>query len=135
MIFDYLVPKLNEHFPNRGLRVETSPEARVIFPCVHPEVGDIEIHDDGDELTVCAGNFTHGHFSNYNEKLSKEQKAEQIAENVITFLKDVFADQIVFWGSHRGGGGWHQRSQSNKFIRTGSFAEAKKEYVWSGPLS
>ena len=72
MIFDYLIPKLKEHFPNRGLRVETSPETRDVFPCMYPEVGYIEIHDDGDELTIYAGNFTHGHFSNYDEKLSKE---------------------------------------------------------------
>jgi hypothetical protein len=134
MIFDYLIPKLKERFPNRGLRVETSPGPRVIFPCVHPEVGDFEIRDDGDELTVCAGNFTHGHFSNFDEKLSKEKKAEQIAEDTITFLESVFADQIVFWGSSRGGGGWHHRSEPNKFFRTGILGKPKKEYVWSGPL-
>src|SRR5271154_6378259 len=135
MIFDSLIPKLKEHFSNRGLRVEISPDARVMFPCVHPEVGDIEIRDDGDELTVYAGNFTHGHFSNYDEKLSKEQKAEQISEDAVAFLKDVFEDQIVFWGSHRGSGGWHQRGKPNKFFRTGIFGKPKKEYVWSGPLS
>jgi len=134
MIFDYLIPKLKEHFPNQGLLVESSPEARVVFSCMHPEVGDIEIHDDGDELTVYAGNFTHSHFSNYDEKLSKEQKAAQIAEDAVTFLKDVFADRIVFWGSHHVIGGWHQRGESNEFLRTGILGKSKKEYVWSGPL-
>ena len=135
MIFNYLIPKLKEHFPNRGLRVENLPEARVIFPCMNPEFGDIEIHDDGDELTVYAGNFTHGHFSNYDEKLSKEQKAEQIAEDVVEFLKNLFADQIVFWGSHSGGGGWSKRGQRSKLsLLSKLLLVHKKEYVWSGPL-
>jgi hypothetical protein len=134
MIFDCLIPKLKEDFPNRGLRVETSPEVRAVFPCVHPEVGDIVIHDDGDELTIYAGNFTHGHFSNYDEKLSKEQKAEKIAEDVVEFLKNLFADQIVLWGSHSGGGGWSKRGEPNKFYSTGIFKKARNEYVWSGPL-
>jgi len=135
MIFDYLIPKLREQFPNRGLRVEMSPEARAIFPCVHPEVGDIEIHDDGDELTVYAGNFTHGHFSNYDEKLPKEQKAEQITEDVVAFLNNLFADQIILWGSHSGGGGWSKREEPDKLsFLSKIFTAHKKQYVWSGPL-
>ncbi|MDR3455881.1 MAG: hypothetical protein P4N60_00425 [Verrucomicrobiae bacterium] len=134
MIFDFLLPKLKERFPKQGFRVETSPEARVIFPGVHPEVGDIGIHDDGDELTVYAGNFTHGHFSNYDENLSEAQKAEQIAEDVVAFLKSVFADEIIFWGSHMGGGGWRQRSKPNPFWSKLILGKPKKEYVWSGPL-
>jgi len=135
MIFDYLIPKLRDQIPNRDLRVEMSPEARVVFPCVHPEVGDIEIHDDGDELTVYAGNFTHVHFSNYDEKLSKEQKAEQIAEDVVAFLNNLFADQVVLWGSHNGGGGWSKREEPDKLsFLSNIFPAHKKQYVWSGPL-
>ena len=133
MIFDYLIPKLQEDFPNRGLRVESS-EKRAVFPAVHSEVGNIEIYDDGDEITIIAGNFTHGHFSNYDEKLSEEEKSKKIAEDVVTFLKDVFADQIAFWGSHSGGGGWHKRGEPNKFYRTEILGKLKTEFVWSGPL-
>lgn len=134
MIFDYLIPELKGHFPNRGLRVETSPEVRVIFPAAHPEFGNIEICDDDDEVTIYTGHFTHGHFSNYKKNLSEEEKSKKIAENVVGFLKDVFADQIVFWGSHRGSGGWFKRDEPGKSFRTGIFGKPRSKFVWSGPL-
>jgi hypothetical protein len=33
-------------------------DGTVVFPAAHPEVGDVEFHNDGDELTVVLGNFT-----------------------------------------------------------------------------
>jgi hypothetical protein len=128
MIFDHLIPKLEEHFPNRGLRVETSPEARAVFSAMHPEVGNVEIHEDGNEIIIYLGNFTHVHLANYDENLSKEQKSEKLAEDVVANLKNLFADQIILWGSHRGGGGCRERGEPS------IFKTHKKEYVWSGPL-
>jgi hypothetical protein len=128
MISTILIPKLQERFPERGLRINAAPSPCAVFPAIHPEVGDIEIYDDGDELTVVAGNFTHGHFSNYDEGLSAEEKASAISDEVLGFLRDLFADQIVLWGSHQGSGGWFKR---------GEYSEYKgdaQEYVWSGPL-
>jgi hypothetical protein len=128
MISDVLVSKLQERFPGRGLRNASAPAPFAVFPAIHPEVGDIQIYDDGDELTVVAGNFTHGHFSNYDEKLSVEQKAEEITESVLSFLESLFADQIVLWGSHQASGGWYKRGESP------AWKKDAKEYVWSGPL-
>ncbi len=73
------------------------------FPAVHADVGDIQIYDDGDEITVVAGNFTHGHFSNY-EDISEEESERMIAENVADFLEKLFSDKVVLLGSHKGGG-------------------------------
>ena len=134
MIFDYLIPKLQEHFQSRNLCVETSPKVRAVFPAMHPDFGNIEIYDDGGEITIIAGNFTHGHFSNYEKDLSKEEASKIIAEDVVDFLKDVFADQIVFWSSHRGSGGWFKRGEPSKLYRTGIFGKPRSEFVWSGPL-
>ncbi len=128
MIGKTLIPKLQQRFPGRGLRVGSPPLPCAVFPAIHPEVGEIQIYDDGDELTVVLGNFTHGHFSNYDEKLSIEQKAEQIIEEILKFLEELFADQIIFWGSHQGSGGWYKKGECSEWKK-----EAK-EYVWSGPL-
>jgi hypothetical protein len=127
MISAALIPKLQEHFAGRGLRTAAASPC-AIFPAVHPEVGDIEIYDDGDEATLLVGSFTHGHFSNYDHELSDAQRAEKIAEEVVSFLKALFADQIVLWGSHEGSGGWHQRGEYSEYKKDA------KEYVWSGPL-
>src|SRR4051794_22452878 len=108
MITPVLMPKLLHQFPGRGLRVDSPPGPCAVFPAVHPEVGDIEIYDDGNELTVVAGNFTHGHFSNYDDSLSDDQKADAIVEAVLDFLENLFADRFILWGSRKEGGGWYR---------------------------
>ncbi|HEX8200728.1 MAG TPA: hypothetical protein VF590_09590, partial [Isosphaeraceae bacterium] len=115
-----------------GLRVESTPHVKVVFPAVHPEVGDIEIYDDEVELTVVAGNFTHGHFSCYDESLSKEQVEETIVDDVVAFLRELFADRIVLWGAHRAVGGWYRRG-TDPWSPSG--VRREREYVWSGPLA
>src|SRR5262249_32508638 len=117
------------HLPDRGLRIGSSPPPCAVFPAVHPDVGDIQIYDDGDELTVVLGNFTHGHFANYEDNLAIEQKAEKVTEDVVAFLKALFADQIILWGSHERGGGWSGRSDRS------DCEEDVPQYVWSGPLT
>lgn len=125
---DMLTPMLLRQFPDRNLRLDSPPAPCAVFPAIHPEVGDLEVHDDGDELTVVAGNFTHGHFSNYDPNLTAQQKAERITEEVVAFLKELFADEIVLYGSHEGFGGWYKRGENSEF------QGAAKGFVWSGPL-
>jgi hypothetical protein len=134
MLSDYLIPKLQERFPGRGLRIGRPPDPCAVFPAMHPEVGDVVIQDDGSELTLIAGNFTHGHFSNYDTKLTQQQKEERIAEDVVRFLEDLFADRIALWGSHRGVGGWCKRDlPSESELRL--LMDRAKKCVWSGPIS
>jgi hypothetical protein len=128
ILAEILIPKLKGRFADRGLRTASSPSPCAVFPAGYPEFGDIQIYDDGDELTVVAGNFTHGHFSNYDEALSVQQKAEAITDAVLQFLEQVFADEVVFWGSHEAAGGWHKRGEFSEWHR------GAKEYAWSGPI-
>jgi hypothetical protein len=128
MLCAVLIPKLQRRFADRGLRVSAPPSPCAVVPAAYPEFGDLQIYDDGDELTLVAGNFTHGHFSNYDEDLSVQQKAEAITDAVVQFLEQVFADEVVFWGSHKAAGGWHKRGESSERQR------GAKEYSWSGPI-
>lgn len=124
-----LLRRLQERFP-QGAFVST-PQA-VKFPAAHPDVGEIEIVEDGPELIAYLGHFTHVHFANYDKSLSAEQAAQSISENVVALLEDIFADKIVFWGSHRGGGGYYLRGEQPSSV----FARNRgQEYVWSGPIS
>lgn len=131
MISEVLLPKLRVRFPSRNLRTDKPPCPFAIFPEIHSEVGNVEIYDDGDELTVVVGNFTHTHFSNYDDNLSKEQKAEIIAEGLCKFLEDLFADRIIMWGSHRGLGGHYRRDCTDLSI---PIEINHTKFVWSGPL-
>ena len=127
MIFDILIPVLEQRFPGRGAKRTTQPRPCITFPAIHPEVGDLQIYDDGDEVTLIAGNFTHGHFSNYDD-IAKEDKERMIAADVADFLEKLFSDQVVFWGSHKGRGGWRVVDSN-----TAGSKKGEKEYVWSGP--
>jgi hypothetical protein len=52
-----------------------------------------------------------------------------VAEEVVEFLEELFADRLVLWGSQAGGGGWYPRTPDTD--RAGE----PGRYVWSGPLS
>jgi len=58
MIRDVVLPALLAHFPNRGFRLDDSPNAIGIFPAAHDSVGDVTIHDDGDKATIFVGAIT-----------------------------------------------------------------------------
>jgi len=132
MVSDRLFPKLRQHFSDCGLRLGRAPDRSVVFPAEHPEVGDIEIYDDGDEVTAYLGRFTHVHFFNYDENLPEEQAAEKIADDVVAFLKRLFADEVVLLGSHKTGGGCCTRDREPQ---TPFSQNRGQEYVWSGPLA
>ena len=61
---DNLIPKLLASFPDRDLRLHQGNQPVATFPAAHPEVGDLQISDDEDELTISVGSLTHGHFQN-----------------------------------------------------------------------
>jgi hypothetical protein len=104
MIADKLIARLRERFPDRAVTFDVPPAACAVFAAVHPEVGDVKIFDDGSEVTLIAGNFTHGHFSDFGAD-SVEEAEEMIVNNVVNFLERLFADQVVLWGSQGSGGG------------------------------
>jgi hypothetical protein len=125
-IFDVLVPMLRTRFPNLAFAGPTGDPPQVTVPASHPEVGDLVLQDYDNEVTVFLGRFTHRHFGNYDD-ISSGEKEKVIAEDVVTFLDDLFADRILMWGSHQGIGGSHPIG-SHQLISVG-----RKKYVWSGP--
>jgi hypothetical protein len=128
MLLRHLIPKIETAFPG-----QFSVAGDVVtFPEKHLAVGCVEVHDNAEELTLYVGNFTHVHFSSFDSTLSTEQAAEHIAEDTLSFLRKLFADQIVLWGSSRGRGGCYERAtgpSSPLSVMRG------QEYVWSGPIS
>ncbi len=136
MISQYLIPVLQDNFPNRGLVVRTPPNPCAFFPEAHPEVGPIQIYDNGDEIILEAGNFTHGHFANYDENISTDDRQQQVAEAVISFLRDMFADRVIMWGSHAKGGGWRvvSKGDSEPVLLELMPSRGQRLYVWSGPF-
>jgi len=135
VISDKLIQRVKERFPDSRAKFGAPPKPAVVFPAIHPDVGNIEIYDDGSELTLVAGHFTHGHFSDYDSK-SEDAAEQRIVDDVIEFLGRLFDDQVVLWGSQKSGGGWYSRKgahDTNPIVER--MKEGKQLYVWSGPLS
>jgi len=128
MLSEKLIPRLVIRFPNRGLRIHEGKQPKVSFPAAHPEVGDLGIHDDDDELTISLGRLTHGHFSPFDYAAPQDEREEEVIERVLAFLDAVFNDQMEFWSSEKAGG-WHLRGEEPIVRRRDA-----RRYTWSGPL-
>ena len=131
MLLEVTEKQISEVMP--WLKYSLNEKSRSIeIPAKNEDVGGITIQDDGEELTVYVCNFTHCHFSNYDEDLSQDNKEKAIVEEVCEFLEQIFKDKIVMWGSHAKGGGYYElgtKPNSKKM-----FGGQHKEWVWSGAL-
>src|SRR5262245_54935557 len=127
-LWQKLKPKLLARFPDRGLLLHEGKEPAASFPAAHPEVGDLRIDDDGDELTISVGQLTHGHFAPGNCGGPAHEREEELIDRVLQFLDEVFRDRIEFWTAGKCGG-WHPR---------GGIPLAPgpnmRRFVWSGPV-
>ena len=123
MIASILIPQLKARFPNRGLRVSGDNPPIVTFPAIDFEIGDIEIHDDGDEATLHLVNFTHKHFGNYDNHSPLAVREQKIVDEVMDTLELVFAGKIEFLGTRWSGGLGPRGSGKGKV------------FVWSGRVT
>ncbi len=105
MTLDRFITGFKLRFPGQPYTLRQSDDT-VVIPCDNPEIVAIEVQNDLDELIVFVGNFTHGHFDCYDESLSPVEKEQDIAEQVLEFLSDVFSNKVEFYHSKSGGGGW-----------------------------
>lgn len=140
MLSALLLPVLRERFANRGLVEGNPPDPCAMFPGIHPGIRGLTIYDDGDELTVCVDDLTHGHFNDYTERLTEAERERRIVNHAVEFLDALFRDEIVVWRQHNVGG-WYRpewgAADSNTVIQIGSTGSAGKvqEVVWSGPFT
>lgn len=128
MISELLYPLLDEKFPNKG-RIEKSKYGEFyVFEPEYTEFGAVVVSDDGDEVIIFLGNFTHTHFSCYDE-LSIDEKEKRIAKDVAGFFEKLFDDRILVWGKDIVMGGWEELKEKHSTRKT-----IFKRHVWSGPF-
>lgn len=129
-----LVPKLQNRFPERRFELYPEESRFLVYPCEHPDVGDLEIFDDGNEVTVLIGRFTHAHFDCYDKGVSESEKVTRICDDVVDFLEELFADRLELYGSHSRGGGCRAiRGKKRGVLSRALFG--RDSFVWSGPLN
>ena len=129
MISEKLFPRIQAEFSDRPM---TIVGARVVFSAAHSEVGDLVVQDDGDEMTLFLGKFTHCHIGNHDDGLSVAEREERISDEVIGFLAQIFADQIEFFGNHGSGNSRRRKPKPRSILSKLMFG--RRTYVWSGPL-
>ncbi len=129
MLSDLLLPILRERYPTRGLVEGQRPDPCARYPGIHPGIRGLSIYDDGDELTVCIDDLTHGHFAEYDDIVPESEREQRIVDEVIEFLDALFADCIAVWGQVNVGGGWYKADADSSHAPPGV-----PVYVWSGPL-
>ena len=121
-----LISRLLTRFADRGIRIHGANVA--IVPALHPEVGDLHVEVDDDEVTISVGELTHGHFTSISDGAAASVRDEEVVGRVIAFLDAVFDDQVEFWVSDQMGG-WHPRGE-RPLVQWPHV----RAYVWSGPV-
>lgn len=131
MIRDALLPELITRFPDRGFQTTNSGSNTIgFFPAAHPDVGNLYIADDGDEATLFIGDLTHLHFHFEAGEAGPEKR---VANDVLEFLDELFADRILIWKSRTMSGDGATPIENASF-----FAGIKPDdltFVWSGPFT
>ena len=130
-IRDLLVPAIKEAFPNLPFSFSTSGNLVATLRAPFPEIGELQIYDDGEEATVGVSEVTHLHFNPLDATLTGERRARRIAEEVMGFLRALFADQVLLFRTpNRGEGGWQRLDVSSKLPALDS---GREYFLWSGP--
>jgi hypothetical protein len=136
LITSLLLPELYSQFPESDMEPGRDPEPIAIFPCAHEYVGDIEIWDEGDSVSLAIGDLARGDFGPYGPGYTNEERARRIVEEVSSFLERLFNDEVLIWATDdeyegRPMGGWEpiRGNLSLSKSRSGILL-----YLWSGPI-
>jgi hypothetical protein len=105
-------------------------------PAKAPEVGDIVVRNDGDELTVCVGRIDHRHFEVYCATGETEQERQrEVAQDAGEWIQEILAERVRFRvefeaGSVIAGSSWHiEHYDGGRWLKR---TDEVREYTWSG---
>jgi hypothetical protein len=112
------------------------PEEIVRVPAKAPEVGDVVVRNDGDELTVCIGRIDHRHFELYCATGATERdRQREVAQDAAEWIQDILAERIRFRvefeaGRVIAGSSWHTgHHDGGRWLKR---TDEVREYTWSG---
>lgn len=108
----------------------------VTIPAKSPEVGDLTVHLDGDEVIVNVGPHYHTHFETYTiEAETPEARELEAAKDAVRFIRDVLDEKVRFRGQFAHGrclnfSSWYP--EKSEGIRRLLGADEVIDYAWSG---
>lgn len=110
----------------------------VTIPAKSPEVGDLTVHVNADEVVVHIGQYYHTHFETYTIEAATPGESEKVAAgDAAHFIRDVLEQRVRFRAQFAHGrclcfSSWYPGKSDG--IRRLSGAEEVIEYVWSGRI-
>ncbi len=113
------------------IRENAHPEygQAITIPARHPEVGDLVIEVEDDDIRVHIGNITHCHFNWYpNDGVDTELGQSTMIQEAVEFLNSAIHDRVVFWR-----GWWMDGSFPYDEFVTMRRKRRVRYYLWSGP--
>lgn len=128
----YLIPALEREFEGWEITFDIPPKPIATFSEKQAEVGKVLVYDDGFEVTIVIEKISHGHFELYEAKVSPEEEARIVSEDVIDFLKALFADRVLLHVRPDGrGGGWERLDLNDG---PPQLDPSYRYYLWSRPF-
>lgn len=134
-LFARFLTKLQSHSPKEELLIGKSPNVALSISAKNPETGDIQVWDDGVELTVSIGERFHCHFDPtvfVDDNVSQEKAEEICIDSAVAFVENFLAEKTILYVQYSDGkpgmSGIVKR-QNAETIPTGT-----RKFVWSGPI-
>jgi hypothetical protein len=132
MLRDLLIPSLRSFFPAEHFRFHDGENKIASLPMPNGE-GELLICDDGDEVTIFLGGITHCHFSQEYLGSGEYSPEGEVVQDVIDYLKDLFADRLVFYHApNHHGDGSIQRPSAQQLE---AIPDEWHCFVWTRPLN
>jgi hypothetical protein len=130
MIRERLLPELRKRFGDRPFQYSQPPDPIARLDSGRSEIGELQVYDDGDEVTVAIHEISHGHFNLYEEGIPEAERVEWIVKSVLSFLEALFADRVLLFRSpNRRMGGWRVLDAPVENVDSG---DGQEYFVWSG---
>lgn len=133
----HLTAALHAALPG-GLRPFRTPGPEEILrvPATAPEVGEIVVRNDGDELTVYVGHIDHRHFEVPCATGATEQdRQREVAADVAGWIQDILAERVRFRVEFEAGrlvGCSSRHTEDHDGGRRLTRTDQVREYTWSG---
>ncbi len=107
------------------------------MPARCPEVGDLVVAFDNEEITVFVGDLTHCHFT--PGAAGNPEAVDQVGECVreaVDFVRGVLGDRWVIWSYPNGAGGCYEiGEEENPMADAPLPGEDARSFLWSGPYT
>jgi hypothetical protein len=112
-----------EHFTDRY---------ELVIRAAHPDVGELRVRDDGDELTISLGPH-HWHVPSFHEGELVGSMLDDVVEGAVQKIEDVLLHRTILRVSWRNGQIRSTMTYSVNHEGVAPVAEWEKDYVWRGP--